>query len=153
MGAPDAGYVLLRLPLEVRELFADWLRAHYPGKLEHVPSLLRSARGGKLYDPGFGARSGSGPYAWMIGRRFEAAAARHGLGRSRVPLRCDLFRPPASVGEQLHCFEKARKIGPCLSLNFRDWAEAVICSSRMNDAVAPMHINGPAWQKKERRQQ
>ncbi|MGH6857131.1 MAG: PA0069 family radical SAM protein [Methylocella sp.] len=102
MGAVDAGYVLLRLPLEVRDLFAEWLRAHYPGKLKHVLSLMRSARAGKLYDAKFGARmTGSGPYAWMIGRRFEAAAARLGLGRSTVPLRCDLFRPPARKGEQL----------------------------------------------------
>jgi DNA repair photolyase len=102
MGARDAGYVLLRLPLEVRELFAEWLRAHYPGKLKHVLSLMRASREGKLYDSRFGARmTGSGPYAWMIGRRFEAAAARLGLGRSRVPLRCDLFRPPARPGEQL----------------------------------------------------
>jgi DNA repair photolyase len=105
MGARDAGYVLLRLPLEVRELFAEWLRAHYPDKLKHVLSLLRSARDGKLYDPRFGARmTGSGPYAGMIGRRFEAATARLGLGRSRVPLRCDLFRPPARPGEQLRLF-------------------------------------------------
>ena len=102
MGARDGGYVLLRLPLEVRELFAEWLRAHYPGKLKHVLSLLRATREGKLYDSRFGARmTGSGPYAWMIGRRFEAAVARLGLGRSRVPLRCDLFRPPARLGEQL----------------------------------------------------
>jgi DNA repair photolyase len=102
IGARDAGYVLLRLPLEVRELFAEWLRAHYPGKLKHVLSLLRASRDGKLYDSKFGARmTGSGPYAWMIGRRFEAAAARLGLGRSRVPLHCELFRPPARVGEQL----------------------------------------------------
>jgi len=86
----------------MRELFAEWLRAHYPGKLKHVLSLMRSARAGKLYDPRFGARmTGSGPYAGMIARRFEVAAARLGLSRSRVPLRCDLFRPPARVGEQL----------------------------------------------------
>jgi DNA repair photolyase len=102
VGARDAGYVLLRLPLEVRELFAEWLRAHHPEKLNRVLSLMRSTRAGKLYDSRFGARmTGSGPYAWMIGRRFEAAAARLGLGRSRVPLRCDLFRPPARPGEQL----------------------------------------------------
>jgi len=102
MGARDAGYVLLRLPLEVRELVAEWLRVHYPGKLKHVLSLLRASREGKLYDSRFGTRmTGSGPYAWMIGRRFEAAAARLGLGRSRMPLRCDLFRPPARRGEQL----------------------------------------------------
>jgi DNA repair photolyase len=105
MGARDAGYVLLRLPLEVRELFAEWLRAHYPGKLEHALSLLRASREGKLYDSRFGARmTGSGPYAWMIGRRFGAAAARLGLGRSRVPLRCDLFRARARPGEQLRLF-------------------------------------------------
>ncbi|MGH6795311.1 MAG: PA0069 family radical SAM protein, partial [Methylocella sp.] len=102
MGARDAGYVLLRLPHEVRELFADWLRAHYPDKLKHVLSLMRGAHAGKLYDSRFGARlTGSGPFARMIGCRFEAAAARLGLGRNRVPLRCDLFRPPARVGEQL----------------------------------------------------
>jgi DNA repair photolyase len=102
MGARDAGYVLLRLPLEVRELFAEWLGAHYPGKLKHVLSLLRASHEGKLYDSKFGARmTGSGPYAWMIGRRFEAAAARLGLGRNRMLLRCDLFRPPVRAGEQL----------------------------------------------------
>src|ERR1700681_1832197 len=102
MGARDAGYVLLRLPLKVRELFAEWLRAHYPGKLKHVLSSVRASREGKLYDSRFGARmTGSGPYAWMIRRRFEAAAARLGLGRSRVPLRCDLLRPTPRPGEQL----------------------------------------------------
>jgi DNA repair photolyase len=102
MGARDAGYVLLRLPLEVRDIFAEWLRAHYPEKLKHMLSLMRAARDGKLYDSRFGARmTGSGPYAWMIGRRFETAAARLGLGRSRAPLRCDLFRSPARSGEQL----------------------------------------------------
>ena len=104
-GARGAGYVLLRLPLEVRELFTEWLRAHYPDKLKHVLSLMRSARDGKLYDSRFGARmTGSGPYASMIGRRFEAAAARLGLAGSRIPLRTDLFRPPARQGEQLRLF-------------------------------------------------
>ncbi|MGI8569710.1 MAG: PA0069 family radical SAM protein [Methylocella sp.] len=105
MGVRDAGYVLLRLPLEVRALFVEWLRAHYPDKLNHVLFLMRASRKGKLYDSRFGARmTGSGPYAWMIGRRFEAAAARLGLERSRVPLRCDLFRPLARPGEQLRLF-------------------------------------------------
>ncbi len=102
MGAREAGYVMLRLPLEVRDLFAEWLMAHYPGKLRHVLSLVRSVRGGKLYDSTFGKRmTGSGPYAWMIGRRFEAAAAKLGFARNRTPLRCDLFSPPARQGEQL----------------------------------------------------
>jgi DNA repair photolyase len=104
-GACEAGYVLLRLPLELRDIFTEWLHAHYPNKLEHVLSLMRSARSGKLYDARFGARmAGAGPYAWMIGRRFEAAAARLGLASGRVPLRTDLFRPPASKGEQLRLF-------------------------------------------------
>jgi len=102
MGAREAGYVMLRLPLELRDLFAEWLLAHYPGKLRHVLSLVRSVRGGKLYDSTFGKRmAGSGPYAWMIGRRFEAAMAKIGFAASRTPLRCDLFVPPARLGEQL----------------------------------------------------
>jgi DNA repair photolyase len=102
MGAREAGYVMLRLPLEVRDLFIEWLLAHYPEKLKRVLSLVRSVRGGKIYDPTFGARmTGSGPYAWMIGRRFEAASARLGLAKSRVPLRSDLFLRPARRGEQL----------------------------------------------------
>jgi DNA repair photolyase len=105
MGASEAGYVLLRLPLEVRDLFAEWLEAHFPDKLKHVMCLMRSSREGKLYDPRFGLRmTGSGPYAWMLGRRFEAATKRFGLTRSRVQLRCDLFGPPARQGEQLQLF-------------------------------------------------
>jgi DNA repair photolyase len=102
MGAREAGYVMLRLPHELRELFAEWLLAHYPDKLRRVLALMRSARGGKLYDAEFGGRmTGSGPYAWMIGRRFEAAMRRLGLAGRRIPLRCDLFVPPARQGEQL----------------------------------------------------
>ncbi len=105
MGAGEAGYVLLRLPLEVRDLFAEWLQAHFPEKLKHVLSLVRSTRGGELYDPRFGTRmAGSGPYAWMLGRRFQAAATRLGLMRSRTPLRCDLFQTPGHPGEQLRLF-------------------------------------------------
>ena len=102
MGAREAGYVMLRLPLELRDLFIEWLMAHYPEKLRHVLSLVRSVRGGKMYDSTFGARmTGSGPYAWMLGRRFEAAAARLGLAKSPMPLRSDLFLRPARQGEQL----------------------------------------------------
>lgn len=101
-GAREAGYVMLRLPLELRELFAEWLLEHYPGKMEHVFSLLRSKGEDKVYDSTFGTRmTGSSPYAWMIGRRFEAAAARLGLARNRMPLRCDLFSAPSRRAEQL----------------------------------------------------
>jgi DNA repair photolyase len=102
MGAREAGYVLLRLPLEVHDIFTEWLRVQFPARLDHVLSLLRSTHEGKVYDSSFGVRmTGSGAYAQMIGRRFEAASARLGLGRSSVPLRYDLFQPPARPGEQL----------------------------------------------------
>lgn len=101
-GAREAGYVLLRLPLEVRDLMIDWLKEHRPEALGRVMSLVRSTRGGKDYDSAFGKRmTGVGPYAWMIGRRFETATARLGLNAARVKLRTDLFRRPARVGEQL----------------------------------------------------
>jgi DNA repair photolyase len=102
-GAREAGYVMLRLPLELRELFSEWLVTHFPAKARHVLSLVRSARDGKLYDPAFEKRmTGAGPYAWMIGRRFEVAAAR--LGFSSTRLRSDLFRPPCRGAEQLSLF-------------------------------------------------
>ena len=101
-GAKEAGYVMLRLPLEVSPIFKDWLLRHYPDRFRHVMSLVRSMRGGKDYDSEWGKRMrGSGPYAWQIGRRFELAAKRLGLNTERRPLRTDLFRPPARQGEQL----------------------------------------------------
>ena len=101
-GASEAGYVLLRLPLEVAPLFKQWLRAHYPDRADHVLSLTRSMRHGKDYDSAWGERMrGSGPYAWQIGRRFELATRRLGLNADRVPLRTDLFMPPVPVGGQL----------------------------------------------------
>ena len=79
-GARDAGYVLLRLPLEVSPIFKDWLLRHYPDRYRHVMSLVRSMRDGKDYDSEWGKRmKGTGPYAWQIGRRFEIAARRLGL--------------------------------------------------------------------------
>lgn len=101
-GAREAGYVLLRLPLEVSPIFKDWLLRHYPDRYRHVMSLIRSMRGGKDYDSEWGKRmKGSGPYAWQIGRRFEIAAARLGLNKERRPLRNDLFKAPRKQGEQL----------------------------------------------------
>ncbi len=101
-GAREAGYVLLRLPLEVKDLVRDWLLTHYPDKLRHVMSLVQSTRGGKEYDSAWGQRQvGSGPYAWMIGRRFELAAERSGFNRSRQKLRTDLFHRPTGGPEQL----------------------------------------------------
>ena len=101
-GAREAGYVALRLPFELRELFREWLATTFPDKLERALSLTRSMHGGKDYDSQWGRRmAGSGPYAWMIGRRFEVAAKRLGYRETPLALRSDLFRPPvlADPGE------------------------------------------------------
>jgi DNA repair photolyase len=104
-GVRNAGYVLLRLPLEIGDLFTEWLTANCPDRAKRVLSLMRSTRGGKLYDAKFGERMvGDGPYAWMIGRRFELAAARLGLNQRSVELRTDSFTPPAVPGQQLKLF-------------------------------------------------
>jgi DNA repair photolyase len=101
-GAKEAGYVLLRLPLEVRDIFREWLNANYPDRAARVLSLIRQTREGKENDSTFGRRmSGTGPYAWSIGRRFEMACERLGLNRSRLKLATDLFKPPPKAGEQL----------------------------------------------------
>ena len=91
-GAREAGYVVLRLPLEVAPIFKDWLLRHYPDRYRHVMSLVRSMRDGKDYDAQWGKRmKGAGPYAWQIGRRFEIAARKLGLNMQRTALRTDLF--------------------------------------------------------------
>jgi DNA repair photolyase len=103
-GARSAGYVLLRLPHELKDIVRAWLTEHYPDKADHVFSLVRETRGGREYDSTWGRRmTGAGPYAGMIGRRLEAACRRLGLNRERAPLRTDLFAPPAKQGgaEQL----------------------------------------------------
>ena len=104
-GATEAGYVVLRLPLEVRDLFRDWLMAHFPDKLRHVMGLVQSMRDGADYDPSWGKRmTGTGPYAWMLGRRFEVAAAKLGFPKVRAKLRTDLFKAPTPHGQQLSLF-------------------------------------------------
>jgi DNA repair photolyase len=104
-GVRQAGYVLLRLPLEIGDLFTEWLQANCPDRANRVLSLMRSTRGGKLYEAKWGERmTGEGPYAWMIGRRFELAAERLGLNEASVELRTDLFTPPTLPGQQLALF-------------------------------------------------
>ena len=74
VGVKEAGYVLLRLPLEVRDLFREWLMTNFPDRYRHVFKLVRETRDGKDYDSSWGKRqTGTGPVAWMIGRRFEVA--------------------------------------------------------------------------------
>jgi DNA repair photolyase len=104
-GVDGASYVLLRLPLEVRDLFSEWLKEHFPDRHAHVFALIRQMRGGKDYDAKWGERmTGSGPYAWMIRRRFEAACARLGLNERRRELTTEHFRPPHGRAEQLSLF-------------------------------------------------
>ena len=101
-GAREAGYVMLRLPLEVSPIFREWLKSAYPDRYEHVMSVMKSMRGGKDYDSEWGVRQrGRGPYAWMIGRRFELATKRLGLNTERKKLRTDLFQPPVPIGGQM----------------------------------------------------
>ena len=100
-GAVSIGHTLVRLPYEVKDLMTAWLRTHYPQRAEHVLSLIRQCRGGKLNDPEFGSRfRGKGVYAELIAQRFARAMAKHGLDRRLRPQRTDLFRPPRD-GTQL----------------------------------------------------
>ena len=103
-GAGSAGYVLLRLPHEVKILFREWLDEHYPDRAKHVMSLINQTRGGKDYDAEFGQRMvGTGPYAELLRTRFELARRKCGFGdaHERQELRTDLFRPPARDQAQL----------------------------------------------------
>jgi DNA repair photolyase len=104
-GVESAGYVLLRLPLEVRDIFKEFLEREYPDRAKHVLSVMKTMRGGKDYDSTWGKRmTGEGPHAWSIGRRFEIAARRLGLNGERRRLRTDLFVPPTAEGAQLSLF-------------------------------------------------
>ncbi len=95
-GARSAGYVLLRLPLEIAELFEEWLRSHFPERAEHVMSLVRQSRGGKNYDGRFGSRMrGEGAFADLLSQRFALARKRLGLShRDGFDLDCSQFAPP-----------------------------------------------------------
>jgi DNA repair photolyase len=101
-GAGEAGYILLRLPLEIKALFADWLQSHFPGQAKHVLSLVRETRGGKLYRSGFGTRMvGQGPYAELLAARFAAACRCLHLNQRRFDLDTSQFEPPALNAGQL----------------------------------------------------
>ncbi len=104
-GALEAGYTMLRLPFEVKDIFKDWLLREYPDRAAKVMAQVKEVRGGKESDPNFGTRmTGTGPVAWMIGRRFQMTAQRLGLNANRLKLRTDLFHRPAQVGEQMALF-------------------------------------------------
>ncbi|HET8918979.1 MAG TPA: PA0069 family radical SAM protein [Xanthobacteraceae bacterium] len=104
-GVRHAGYVLLRLPLELKDLFREWLIENFPDRYRHVINLIRETRGGKDYDSSWGKRmTGSGPIAWMIGRRFEVACERLGFNLTSVKTTTEHFRPPRPSAEQLDLF-------------------------------------------------
>jgi DNA repair photolyase len=106
LGVKEASYIVLRLPLEVRDLFREWLIANYPERYRHVFTLIRDMRGGKDYDSQWGSRmTGTGPLAWMIGRRFDIACDKLGLNKKRVKLTTDHFVRPNRDGNQLTLFE------------------------------------------------
>lgn len=99
-GAQSADYILLRLPLEVADLFQEWLNAHYPLKAEHVMNRIRDSRGGKTYDAAFHQRQrGSGAYADLIGQRFRLITQKLQMNKPLPPLRSDLFRKPSPGGQ------------------------------------------------------
>jgi DNA repair photolyase len=101
-GARRAGYVLLRLPLELKALFVEWLQAHHPGKAAHVLSLLEQLRDGRLNDSTFGQRmTGTGIYATLLRRRFTLARQRLKLDDHDFTLATDRFVPLRGSSPQL----------------------------------------------------
>lgn len=104
-GATTAMYVTLRLPLEIKDLFREWLAEARPDRAARVMSLVRQTRGGKDYDPDWSQRmKGSGPVADLIGARFKAAIKRYGLDGPRHDLDVTKFRVPADARPQLELF-------------------------------------------------
>jgi DNA repair photolyase len=104
-GARSAGYILVRLPLEVRDLFVDWLKEHYPDRAERVMSRLRAMRGGRDNDSQFGSRMrGSGAEAELLSLRFHQAAKRLGFNRDNLHMNCKLFTPPVKPSAQMTLF-------------------------------------------------
>jgi DNA repair photolyase len=102
-GARWAGYVLLRLPYEIKDLFRDWLTEHFPDRAAHVMSLIQDMRGGRDNDPRFGTRMrGTGPVAELLRGRFKLACKRLDLnsGSREIPQNTHLFRPPVVEGSQ-----------------------------------------------------
>ena len=103
-GAQSAGYVLLRLPHELKAIWREWLQLHYPQRADHVMSLIQQMRGGKDYDSAFGTRMrGQGPFADLIAMRFAKTRKRLGFG-GLPPLRTNLFIAPKKASPQGELF-------------------------------------------------
>ena len=105
VGAREASYIFLRLPLELKALFREWIQDNHPGRLNHVMGLVKDAHGGVDYRPQFGERMrGDGVYATLIAQRFKVACDRLGLNRERIRTRTDLFGVPSKAGDQMSLF-------------------------------------------------
>jgi DNA repair photolyase len=101
-GVTSAGYVMLRLPLEVKDLFQEWLAAEVPERAGRVMTLVRAMRNGKDYDHKWGERQrGTGPIADAVEARFRLAVRRLGLNERREPLDVTKFKVPPQAGDQL----------------------------------------------------
>jgi DNA repair photolyase len=104
-GARGAGYVALRLPLEIKDLFREWLETDHPDRASRVMSLVRQMRSGKDYDPQWGSRMvGQGPIADLLSKRFAAARRRYGLAARQADLDLTTFRVPPKAGDQMDMF-------------------------------------------------
>ena len=104
-GATSAGYVVLRLPLEIKDLFREWLSTHFADRKARVMSIVRQMRDGRDYDAEWGTRQkGRGPYAQLIADRFARAARKFGLDRPRLPLDHTQFTRPVEAGGQQDLF-------------------------------------------------
>ena len=101
-GATEAGYIMLRLPLEIADLFGEWLSDEVPNQASRIMKLVREMRGGRAYDARFGLRmTGTGPYAALVAKRFRVATARLGLNDRRLRLDPSQFAVPPAPGDQL----------------------------------------------------
>ena len=105
-GAVSAYFTVLRLPLEIKDLFKEWLTAEFPDRAARVISLMRQMRGGKDYDPEWGKRMrGEGPIAEMLAQRMHLARRKYGLARDRLSLDVTKFRKPPEDCRQLELFD------------------------------------------------
>jgi DNA repair photolyase len=101
-GVINAGYVMVRLPHEVKLLFREWLDTHYPLKTDHVMNMIKDIRGGSENDPNFKSRMrGQGVYADMIEQRFRKTCQRLGLNKKHIKLDSTFFSSPGSDKQQL----------------------------------------------------
>jgi DNA repair photolyase len=104
-GAKFSAYVALRLPLDIKDLFREWLETDHPDRASRVMSLVRQMRGGRDYDPQWGRRmTGQGPIADLLSKRFAAARRRYGLDGEWEKLNLGLFKVPPKAGDQIDLF-------------------------------------------------